>query len=263
MQRFCLVLIGAVSLTVINTSSSYAQKELRVSDLRYGQSGAKDLQPVLAQNKIAPLLESQPRLAPRIIKKLQAEETFAREGVYGSVSGNARFLNATTLRPIRLGFDTGYGVNAALGYRFRNNLRLEAEFSYGSNKIRELSLLTIATLKATGTITTLSGLLNLYYDIPTNSRFEPYIGAGIGASRLAFENLGFIFPGTNISSGGFTDSTTVLVYQLRAGVAYNIDSKTAITLGYRYFNVTSQSVSGLEFDGIGFHNIELGLRYWF
>ena len=257
MKRPYLVLIGAVLLTTINASSSYAQtQELRVSDLPYRQSTAKDLQPVLSQTELAPppAPVPQPRLNPRLIQQLRREETFAREGFYGSVSGNARFLNTIKVRPINIKLDTGYGVNAALGYRFRNNLRLEAEFSYGSNRIRELGLeIPARTFKARGAITTLSGLLNLYYDIPTNSRFEPYIGGGIGASRIAAENISLIYPGTNISSEEITASSTALVYQLRAGVAYNIDSRTTSALGYRYFNA----------DGIGSHNIELGLRYWF
>lgn len=263
MKRPNLVLIGAVLLTAINASRSYAHQELRASDLLYQQSRAKDLQPVLSQTVAPPPAPvPQPRLNPRLIQQLRRREaTFARDGFYGSVSGNARFLNTITLRPLDIKLDTGYAVNAALGYRFRNNLRLEAEFSYGSNRIRELGLeIPATTFKAKGAITTLSGLLNLYYDIPTNSRFEPYIGGGIGGSRIALENISLIYPGTNIRSEEITGSSTVLVYQLRAGVAYNIDSRTAIALDYRYFNVQKESIGGLKADGTGSHNIELGLR---
>ena len=375
MKRFSFVLIVAVSLTAINASSSYAQtQQLQVKDLPSQQSQAKDLQPTFAQTEPTTPPEPPSQPPPTLAPKVPAKQTFSRKGFYGSISGDARFLNQTTLKPSNIGinFNTGYGVNAALGYRFRNNLRLEAEFSYGSNGIKEVGLpripsttttittnvttpavpLTIAapitapvaitvpgvgtipagtgipagvvlnpgppltnatpitvdgitipaganlsaipgltttggtgatttpvqtntttpevpatTVKASGRITTLSGLLNLYYDIPTHSRFEPYIGGGIGASHGVAENVTATYPGTNINER-ITGSSTILVYQLMIGVAYNIDSSTAITLGYRYFNVAKQSfrlepVGEVKADGIGVHNIELGFRHWF
>jgi len=376
MKTISFILLGATAIMLIAAPTGYAQtKELRVSDLPYQQSQAQDLQPILTQNEPTREVETQPQVSPALNSALQAKEIFFREGFYGSISGDARFLNQTTVQPvdINLDFNTGYGVNAALGYRFRNHLRLEAEFSYGSNDIGEVGLpripattntittnvttpavpLTIATpittpvaitvpgfgiippgagipagtvlnagppltnaapitiangitipagtnlsiipgltttggtaettapvetavttpevpaatVEASGKITTLSGLLNLYYDFSTNSRFEPYVGGGIGVSRAAAENVTATYPGINISEE-ITGSSTVLVYQLMAGVAYNLDSRTALTLGYRYFNVARQSfqqesVGEVRADGLGVHNIELGLRYWF
>lgn len=298
----------------------------------------------------------------------------SKAGFYGAISGDARFLNETTVEPIdvNLDFDTGYGVNAALGYRFRNNLRVEGQFSYGSNEIGEVGLpgippgtttvtnnvitpavpLTTAspistpvnipvpnvgiipagttipagvvlnpgppitnaaaitsgpltvpagtnlsvipglatiggtpetttpttttvttpevpptTVEARGKITTLSGLLNLYYDFPVSSNFEPYIGAGIGVSRASAEDVVANSPGTDLTVR-LDGSSTVLVYQLMAGVAYYFSPRTALTLGYRYFNVAKQSfdsdqVGEVKADGFGVHNIELGLRFGF
>ena len=298
----------------------------------------------------------------------------SKAGLYGSISGDARFLNETTVEPleINLNFDTGYGVNAALGYRFRNHLRLEGQFSYGSNDIGEIGLPGIAavtttvtnnittaavplttaspistpvnitipgvgtipagttvpagialnpgpplttasainvgpvtipsgtnlsalpglrttggtpettlpvttavttpevlptTVEARGKVTTLSGLLNLYYDFPVSSQFEPYIGAGIGGSRASAENIVATYPGTD-TTVRLDGSSTVLVYQLMAGVAYYFNRRTALTLGYRYFNVAKQSfdvepLGEVEADGLGIHNIELGLRFGF
>lgn len=299
---------------------------------------------------------------------------FSKAGFYGSISGDARFLNETNVEPIdvNLDFDTGFGVNAALGYRFRNNLRVEGQFSYGSNEIGEIGLpgiapvtttvtnnvtipavpLTLAspistpigitipnvgtipagttipagvvlnsgppittasdinvgtftvpagtnlsfipglttiggtpqatipettivttpevlptTVEASGKLATLSGLLNLYYDFPLSPSFEPYIGAGIGVSRASAENVVITSPGT-VLNFRLDGSSTILVYQLMAGVAYYFSPKTALTLGYRYFNVAQQSFDSEEIgevraDGLGIHNIEVGLRFLF
>lgn len=306
-------------------------------------------------------------------KRRRSGELF-KAGFYGSISGDVRFLDETTVEPIdvNLNFDTGYGVNAALGYRFRNNLRIEGQFAYGSNEIGEVGLPGIApvtttvtnnvitpavpltigapistpvgitvpnvgtipagttipagvvlnpgppitnasainvgtftvpagtnlsvipglttiggtpetttpttttvttpevpptTVEARGNITTLSGLLNLYYDFPVSSNFEPYIGAGIGVSRASAEDVVATSPGTDLNVR-LDGSSTVLVYQLMAGIAYYFSPKTALTLGYRYFNVAKQSfdseqVGEVEADGFGIHNIELGLRFIF
>lgn len=314
------------------------------------------------------------QLREALAKRQRRSGEPSKAGFYGSISGDARFINETTVEPsdVNLDFDTGYGVNAALGYRFRNNLRIEGQFSYGSNEIGEVGLPGIApvtttvtnnvitpavpltigapistpvnitvpnvgtipagttipagvvlnpgppvtnaapinvgpvtvpagtnlsvipglttiggtpetttpttttvttpevpptTVEARGQITTLSGLLNLYYDFPVSSNFEPYIGAGIGVSRASAEDVVATSPGTDLSIR-LDGSSTVLVYQLMAGVAYYFSPRTALTLGYRYFNVAKQSfdsdpVGEVEADGFGVHNIELGLRFGF
>jgi opacity protein-like surface antigen len=324
---------------------------------------AKDLLPssppaLLAQEVVG-------QSAPSDSAKLPPPEP-AKPGFYVSVSGDARFIRKATLDPINssLSFSPGFGINTAVGYRFKNNLRLEGEFSYGSNDVDEAQLpdipattttqtqnvpLTLATpittpfpipipgvgtipagtlvpagfvfnpgppltnattttigpftipagtdlsvvagllpltgggtttttvvltpaipaakVKVSGRVTTLSGLLNVYYDFPTGSRFVPYIGGGVGVTRASAENLSATYPGTPFSVK-ISGSAAAFVYQLRAGFAYHFDAKTALTFGYRYFNVAKQSfdldpVGEVDVDGLDVHNIEVGLRYRF
>jgi opacity protein-like surface antigen len=344
-------------------SAAIAQPEapmLRVQDMP-PRSQAKDLQFQPAPLTLAQ--EATPSAPPQTPSPQLSGSK--RDGFYVSVSGDARFIGKATIQPVdaSLTFNPGFGINAAVGYRFKNNLRVEGEFSYGSNPVDEVSLpgipattigsttttvpltlanplttpvpipipgvgtipagttvpagivlnpgppltnanpiavgpLTIpagtdlsaipgitttgggttttpitppaipaATVKVDGNITTLSGLFNLYYDIPTGSRFEPYVGGGVGVARASANDLSATYPGTTTSIG-ISGSTTVLVYQLRAGVAYLIDDQLSVNLGYRYFNVAKQSFDAdpfgeLEVDGLGVHNIELGLRYRF
>lgn len=366
MNRAVLLLVGTIATATTEISASNAQ-ETRVKDLN-PQTQADALQPLVAQTQFAQVLET-----PTPASAAPQPQQRSRSGFYGAVSGNARFFKQTTLRPINVEIDLspGYGVNASLGYKFGGGLRVEGEFSYGSNNVNEVRLpeipatttvvlntvpvpgvpLTIANsitspiaipvpgvgiipagatipagtvlnpgnpptladaiqlgavtvpagtplsvpgitttggtppsttqvatnvttpaipaiaAKTRGKITTTSGLFNLYYDFPTNSRFEPYVGAGIGVSHASAKNLSASYPGTTLSTS-ITGSSTVLVYQLMAGVGYNVSSNTAITVGYRYFNIAKQSfnvepVGKVNADGIGVHNIEVGLRYSF
>lgn len=325
------------------------------------------------------LLTQEPETQPAQTQEPPIKKPQTTKGFYGAISGDVRFLNSTTVQPIGVGidFNTGYGINAALGYKFNNYLRLEGQFSYGTNEIGDVRLpgipsttttvtdivptttttpLTIAsnvtvpttvnvpgvglipagtviptagavlnpgtppttasvinvapgitipantpinvfpggvptaggtttttntpvtttnttpavpatTVSASGSISTLSGLINLYVDIPTGSDLEPYIGAGVGVSRASANDLTATYPGTSLTTT-VSGTSTVFVYQLMAGLAYNVSPTTAVTLGYRYFNVASQSFelgSGgtATADGLGVNNIELGLRFRF
>ncbi len=333
----------------------------RIQDIQHNKQAAE------LQGPIEPILAQQETTEPEATTTPEVATTVRpRDGFYFSVSGDARFVTKTTISPVDadISLSPGFGINSAIGYRFKNNLRVEGEFSYGSNNVDEVRLptipgttttvtnpaipLTIAnpittpvpiavpgfgtipagttipagvvlnpgppltnatpinlgvftipagtdlsalpgitttggvpgstttirtpdipatTLKVDGKITTISGLVNLYYDIPTGTRFEPYVGGGVGLSGARADNLSASYPGTTISydiSGG----STVFVYQLRAGVAYQVSDNSSVALGYRYFNVAKQSfdvapLGELEVDGLGVHNIELGFRYFF
>ncbi|MFP4299894.1 MAG: outer membrane protein [Spirulinaceae cyanobacterium] len=286
-----------------------------------------------------------------------------RVGFYGSVSGDARFFNNVTINPLGVGIEVepGFGINAAGGYKFENNLRLEGQFAYGRNEIGEVNLpgaaavtqqvnvpltianditvpapginvggvnipagttlptagtvlnpgnpqptlandlvipnigtipagtaidpnvfqtagggtatnvvtpaLAAATVEASGSISTTSLLFNAYYDIETESNFEPYIGAGVGVSWASANNLSATYPGTN-TTFAIDDTAFGVVYQFMGGVAYYFNPQTAVTVGYRYLGVPERTFSAgtfgeLKADGLGVHNLEVGIRYMF
>ncbi|MDX2231684.1 MAG: outer membrane beta-barrel protein [Leptolyngbyaceae cyanobacterium bins.349] len=361
MQKvFIFRLIGSITVASCLCASPTQAQEQRIHDFDH-QLEAKFLQPL----ESSPERSHQAQAAPTPpTTPPPVSVAPAKSGFYGAISTDARFTTKATLDPLNasLSFNPGFGINAAIGYRFPNNLRLEGEFSYGVNHADEARLpalpgttttltttiplttanafttaiaipipgvgiipagstipagivlnpgppftttspitvggvtipagtnlsvipgLTVtgggtgtttvttpsipaATVKVDGKISTLSGLINLYYDIPTGTAFEPYIGGGIGVSRASADDLSAGYPGTTIRYT-ISGSSTAFVYQLRGGVAYHLNSNAAITLGYRYFNVAQQSfevesLGDLEVDGLGVHNIELGFRYRF
>lgn len=364
MKNLSSALMGAMVVVSIFCGANKGQaNETRVQDLRH-HSEAKLLHPLNQPTAQSILAQASTDSTTPSSPFSQTADFASRAGFYGAVSTDARFATKLTLEPINasISLSPGFGINAAVGYRFKNNLRLEGEFSYGSNNVREARLPSIpgatttisttiplttaaafttpvpipipgvgiipagstipagvvlnpgppftnanpvtvngiiipagtdlstvpgltttggttgtttvtapdipaATVKVGGKITTLSGLVNLYYDFPTRSRFEPYVGGGLGVSRASADGLSAGYPGTTIRydiSGG----TTVFVYQFMGGVAYKLNANAAATFGYRYFNVAKQSfdvnpVGKLDVGGFGVHNIELGLRYSF
>ena len=85
--------------------------------------------------------------------------------------------------------ENGYRVGGAVGYIFNRYLRGEVELSYTRNSLDTLDAVTFAfpagtgPLPAKGSATTLSGMVNGYASLPLD-RLRPYIGAGIGYTRL-------------------------------------------------------------------------------
>ncbi len=74
------------------------------------------------------------------------------------------------------------------------------------------------------------------------------------------------YPGTTFTAT-VDDSTLGFVYQLMAGVGYYFNPQTAVTLGYRYFNTFNTSfdtpLGEVNLEGVGIHNLEVGVRYFF
>jgi opacity protein-like surface antigen len=361
MKKIYIALAGAALTTATITPQSMAQTQgtqlqkpvvVDATPL-YNQGTTQSQKPVIVNtNSVAPP-ETLPQAQTPKNEKPQSES-----GFYGAVSGDARIFNSTTIKPINVGadFNTGYGINGSVGYKFKNHLRVEGEVSYGSNDVKTIKLpgtpsvttpgtplttaspittpipipipgvgiipagttipagvtltpgtppttasaitvggltipagtsipafgniptaggtaattlpgLAAVNAPASGGISTLSGLVNVYYDLPTGTAFEPYIGAGVGVANASANNVSATYPGTSAGTN-LSGSSLALVYQLMAGVSYNVSPSTAVTLGYRYFNVGAQSfnssgVGKVTAEGIGTNNVEMGVRMKF
>lgn len=361
MKNIYIALAGAAITTVIVAPQSGAQtqgvqlqKPVVVYTTPLSNPGTTQTQkPVIVDtNNIAP---------PEILTQTptpKTEKPQSQEGLYGAVSGDVRMFNSTTIKPINVGadFNTGYGINGSVGYKFKNHLRVEGEVSYGNNDVKTIKLpgtpsvttpgtplttaapittplplpipgvgiipagttipagitltpgnppvtasaitvggltipagtsipafgniptaggtaettipgLAAVNTPASGGISTLSGLVNVYYDLPTGTAFEPYVGAGVGVANASANNVSATYPGTT-SGTSLSGSSLALVYQLMAGVSYNVSPSTAVTLGYRYFNVGAQSFNSssggtVTAEGIGTNNVEMGVRMKF
>ena len=139
-------------------------------------------------------------------------------------------------------------LRAAVGHRFCN-FRVEFEPSY----IRmEKKSAEGVTPKVAGHIRTLSNLGNLYYHIPVDAEFSPYVGAGAGFSSIrAFTK----------SNGVKTDHSNVkFAYQAIAGVEVDIAEQLGVSADYRYFQTEKLNYVN---KGIRNHSLNIGLTYFF
>lgn len=117
------------------------------------------------------------------------------------------------------------GLNAAVGMKI-GNVRAELEYGYRSsdNDVEmegdELSSLEIGMK---------TFLLNAYYDFANDSIFTPYVGAGVGYTRMSAKFF-------DSDDGAMTEAKTNFSYAANVGVGIKIDTKTTLDIGYRYLN---------------------------
>ncbi len=106
-----------------------------------------------------------------------------------------------------------------------------------------------------------SYMMNGYFDIPTYTRFRPYIGAGIGVAQVK-NRLEVV----DVSSSIVKNKDSNFAYQLMAGIGYNINRNWTLDAGYRYVN-NGDSEWGENIQKYNFkskeHQITAGVRYTF
>ncbi|MGN1078717.1 MAG: outer membrane protein [Alphaproteobacteria bacterium] len=149
------------------------------------------------------------------------------------------------------------GLNAAVGMKI-GNVRAELEYGYRSsdNDVEmeddELSSLEIGMK---------TFLLNAYYDFANDSIFTPYVGAGVGYTRMSikFFNADTSTPG---DMSAMTEAKTNFSYAANVGVGIKIDTKTTLDIGYRYLNA-GHFKFGTEKMKTHANEVSLGIRYDF
>ncbi|MGP8231993.1 MAG: outer membrane protein [Methylovirgula sp.] len=195
---------------------------------------------------------------------------------------------------------TMFNADLGFGYKLNNWIRADIVADYwlptraqglGASAVCTTQLTTIdniptvtaqddCTPHENSEIQRLDALANLYVDLGTWSGFTPYVGGGIGVSRIQItsDTNWYMSNGLpyHITTDGFyfnwDRSIDLIRYQfawaLMAGVSYAITPELALDVGYRYINLGT--ISGIQ-DATGnsyskvvdAHEVRLGLRYLF
>jgi opacity protein-like surface antigen len=115
----------------------------------------------------------------------------------------------------------GWTVDGAVGKSFGNGFRTDAELLYSEAD---------AKTGQTGKTKTLAGLLNAYYDFTTGTKFQPFVGAGVGLGQV------------KLDGAPYHGDDTGFAYQLITGVAYPITDRISAQVAYRYLGVNDVKV---------------------
>jgi opacity protein-like surface antigen len=185
------------------------------------------------------------------------------EGIYLGFSGMAVYPTDSDVQDHdanaykgTLESSLGFGLSVYGGYKFRSGLRTEGEIALRKTnlaKLKDGGFGLNQTTDLTGSILSISAMGNVYYDLQTGTPFQPYIGAGVGLSRVGLD----ISSPTSVS-----DSAYQFAYQGMFGVLYGFNDRTFLKLGYRYFATLNPTIGVTEFQ-YHTHNLELGIMYLF
>lgn len=187
-----------------------------------------------------------------LISPVHADDAKSK-GLYGSLNASyvnlrdATFSDGTDSAEVES--DGGFGLMAALGYKFDNNLRAEGELSFRRNSIDNVS-----GTQFDGRSKAWGFMANGYYDFNTGGSIQPYLGAGIGVAHVSVKGDGAVF---------FADGDdNVFAYQGIAGVAIPVAAGTSLGAEYRYFATDNPKDAGVEAE-YRTHNIGLRLTKYF
>jgi len=142
--------------------------------------------------------------------------------------------------------DTGYNVGGAFGVHLSPNWDVEIEGFY-ANVGYEVS---------DSNISGLSAMVNVLYNFDTGWGIDPYLGAGLGATRVYYDR--------QIAPVGWSGGDWGFGYQVMGGVMMHVSPSLGIFVEYRFHDVTSDAEipSGViaEYQT---HNVSGGVQFTF
>ena len=189
---------------------------------------------------------------------LVSSAAWAAPGAYLSVNGGVAILDDGDAKgaqgTVELESDPGVALTGALGYNFGNNLRMEAELGYQKNDLDKMGLRGMPHGTASGDTSSVSGLLNGYYDFMNQSRLTPFVSAGAGVIKVSLSDL-------NMPQAGFNEGLdgTAVAWQVGGGLSYAVSYGLSLGVKYRYMNALDLEVDDTELDYSG-HNVYGGIR---
>lgn len=188
-------------------------------------------------------------------------------GVSGGIQSRERAGESDTTFTL---FKGGYLLNAAVGYRFSPDIRLELEYTYFDNANQVVAATETGPAPGLGSISGNAYMLNLFYDfVIEGSAFKPYISFGVGIFNTSIKGLANTIL-ASLDPPLFVNSVSeaAFAFQFRLGTSYVINQQWDLFAGYRYFNGSTLTFNNTIFgtlrpDGAKLHSFELGARYYF
>lgn len=165
-------------------------------------------------------------------------------------------------------FDDNWSIGGGIGYRLSRGFRIDATLDYRFDADVYGVFPASPTTPLTGELSSLVGLVNLYYDFDMGHRITPYVGVGIGFAHHVMDE-GELVSGADLPDfdGG---SQTEFAWALMAGVDIDLQDRWKLDIGYRYLNMGDYSdvdvttgTKTFHVDDLESHEIRIGLRYSF
>ena len=154
-------------------------------------------------------------------------------------------------------YDSGYLFGTKLGYLFASGLRPEINFVLRQNDFDAVRFTNGSSTDANGEVENVSLMGNLWYNFRSGQSVQPYLGGGIGASKVTVQNF---------TNSNFSEDDTVFGVQGGFGAQFALGPRVNLDLGYRYlFNEDPElSTTTRQYDTeYAAHSVLLGINYTF
>jgi opacity protein-like surface antigen len=152
-------------------------------------------------------------------------------------------------------------ASGALGFRY-NYFRTELEYVWRAKNKQNFS-------EDGGAITSgydfksESYMLNGYFDLAPYSWLTPYVGAGIGMTKMKYNDKGTIIDGEPVGDG-FSSSKTNFTWSVGGGLSVKVTNRFNVDAGYRYYDMGKiKGYTGSEKNDITAQEVYGGIRYVF
>ncbi|NNG03266.1 MAG: outer membrane beta-barrel protein [Inquilinus sp.] len=122
-------------------------------------------------------------------------------------------------------YDPGAAIGVVFGLDMSGGWRLEGELTYRENRFDEIEWFD-GLRQTDGRITSTALMGNVIYDYEADS-VQPYLGAGIGAVNVSFDDV------RDVDGALFDGSETVLAGQFIGGVGLTLAPSTTLYIDYR------------------------------
>jgi opacity protein-like surface antigen len=179
-----------------------------------------------------------------------------------NVTGNTTILGVGVTGSYALG--GGFSGDIGAGYDF-GPVRTELTYAYTGaslNSVTATALGTSGTASiSNGSVSTNSILVSAYVDIPTKSKFTPYIGGGLGYTNVGWGAYSASALGITLTQQA--GSQGVLGYQAKLGVTYQASAKADVFVEGTYQGSSGFSVDRVNYDSLSAFGARLGARYRF
>lgn len=158
----------------------------------------------------------------------------------------------------------GFALETGLGYDF-GTVRGELTYLYDNASLNTLSVTALGTTGTAsitdGNVNTNSVLASAYVDIPTGSRWVPYLGGGLGYTNIGWG--AFSARANNVTVGFNSGSQGVLGYQGKVGLSYLASKTTDLFVEGTYQGTTGFTVDSVNYDPLSSWGARIGARYRF
>jgi opacity protein-like surface antigen len=185
-------------------------------------------------------------------------------GFYIGGFGGANFISTSRdcSTNTKRDFNTGYVLNASIGYRWCHDVRFEFEYAYRNNqgRHRNTSGTTVCTSRTKHKHFIQNAyMFNGFYDLNlalcNDWGMKPFVGAGIGYVNARNGHHHNNCPIVGAVSSSRKKDKNGFAWQLIAGIAYPICDEIDISLEYRFFKGRERRLYN--------NDVGMGLKYYF